>query len=569
MDNIYFIIDFDSTFIKSEALEELAKIALKNTSEEKIIKKIQEITRLGMEGKIPFNQSLKERIKLFKATKTDLEKLIKILKKSISPSILRNKNFFKKNKDKIYIISGGFKEYILPIVKSFGISEDHILANKFIFNKDQIVGFDEKNLLSQENGKVKQIKALNLKGKIYIIGDGYTDYQIKKQGLAEKFFLFCENVKRNSLLNLADYILPNFDEFLYLLNLPRAFSYPKNRIKVLLLENINNEAVKLFEKEGYQIDYYSSSLEKEKLIEKIKDISILGIRSKTYVDENILLQAKKLLTIGAFCIGINQINLKEANKQGIAVFNDPYSNSRSVAELVIGEIIVLFRKIFYKSQKLHQGIWDKSANDCYEIKGKKLGIIGYGNIGTQVSVLAESLGMEVYFYDIVEKLPLGNAKKCQTLKELLKIADVVTVHIDGRKNNYNLIGEKEFSLMKDGVIFLNLSRGFVVNINALVKYIKNGKIKGAAIDVFPNEPLKSQDKFKIELQNLPNVILTPHIGGSTEEAQRKIGLFVAKKIIEYINTGNSMLSVNFPNLNLPPQKKLIVLFIFIKTFLEF
>lgn len=216
MNNVYFIIDFDSTFIKLEALEELAKIVLRNNPEkEKIIEKIKKITKMGMEGKIPFNQSLKERINLLKARKSDLDKLIKILKKSITPSFLRNKIFFKKNKDKIYIISGGFKEYILPLIKYFGLEEKNILANQFIFNKkNEIIGFDKKNFLSQENGKVKQIKALNLKGKIYVVGDGYTDYQIKKYGLAEKFFLFCENVKRENLLNLADYVLSNFDEFL-------------------------------------------------------------------------------------------------------------------------------------------------------------------------------------------------------------------------------------------------------------------------------------------------------------------------------------------------------------------
>jgi len=268
-----------------------------------------------------------------------------------------------------------------------------------------------------------------------------------------------------------------------------------------------------------------------------------------------LVKAKKLLAIGAFCIGTNQIDLKTASQKGITVFNAPYSNTRSVVEIAIGEIIMLYRRIFEKNKKLHQGIWDKLVKNCFEIRGKKLGIIGYGNIGSQLSVLAENLGMEVYFYDAVDKLALGNAIKCESLKELLGKVNVVTLHVDGRETNKNLIGYKEFKLMKDKVLFLNLSRGFVVDIKALADNIKNGKIAGAAIDVFTNEPRKNNEKFICQLQNLPNVILTPHIAGNTEEAQKNIGDFVTKKIIDYINTGNTMLSVNFPNIQLPQQKK--------------
>ena len=334
----------------------------------------------------------------------------------------------------------------------------------------------------------------------------------------------------------------------------RITSFPKNKIKILLLEGISDKAVECFKKEKYQIQTLPHALNEEELIKAIKDVFILGIRSKTKITENVLNSAKRLLTVGAFCIGTNQIDLQAASQKGVAVFNAPYSNTRSVVELALGEMIVLNRKAFDKSLKLHQGIWEKSAKNCFEIRGKKLGIIGYGNIGSQLSVLAENLGMKVYYYDVVEKLALGNAIKCSSLSELLKQVDIVTVHIDGRKENKNFIDEKEFNLMKDGVIFLNLSRGFIVNIEALAKYIKSGKIAGAAVDVFPYEPASGKEKFVNCLQNLPNVILTPHIAGSTEEAQENIGQFVSGKIIDFINQGDTQLSVNFPNLHLPPLK---------------
>ena len=233
------------------------------------------------------------------------------------------------------------------------------------------------------------------------------------------------------------------------------------------------------------------------------------------------------------------------------MFNAPFSNTRSVVELALAEIIILMRDIFGKSNSLHKGIWDKSASGSFEIRGKKIGIIGYGKIGSQLSVLAEDLGMDVYYYDVIDKLALGNAKKCNTLSELLKKSDIVTLHIDGNKSNTNYISEKEFKQMKSGVIFLNLSRGHVVNIEALAKHLKSKKVKGASIDVFPYEPSGNDEKFISELQNLPNVILTPHIGGSTEEAQKNIGNFVPKKIIDFINSGNTFYSVNFPEMQLP------------------
>jgi D-3-phosphoglycerate dehydrogenase len=330
-----------------------------------------------------------------------------------------------------------------------------------------------------------------------------------------------------------------------------SISYPKNRIKVLLLENIHKDAVRMFKAEGYQVETLSGSLNEEELSEKIKDVLILGVRSKTNVTAKVLQNAKKLLAAGAFCVGTNQIDLNACSKRGVIVFNAPFSNTRSVVELVVGEIIMLMRGIFDKSMKLHKGVWDKSSQGSYEVRGKKLGIIGYGKIGSQLSVLAEDMGMEVYFYDMLEKLAMGNAKRCNTLKELLKKCDIITVHVDGSEQNHSFIGNREFKQMKDGVIFINLSRGFVVDINALAENIKSGKVKGASIDVYPDEPVSNDENFISELQNLPNVILTPHIGGSTDEAQKDIANFVPAKIIDFINSGNSYYSVNFPNIQLP------------------
>ncbi|RYD87951.1 MAG: phosphoglycerate dehydrogenase, partial [Sphingobacteriales bacterium] len=366
-----------------------------------------------------------------------------------------------------------------------------------------------------------------------------TDYEIMEAGLADKFYAFTENVERDSVLEKAKHIAPTFDEFLYQNLLPMTISYPKNRIKVLLLENVDPEAERLFKEEGYQIEIVPGGLDEDELCERIGQVSILGIRSKTQVTKKVLDHAGRLISIGAFCIGTNQIDLETCLRKGISVFNAPYSNTRSVVELALGEIIMLSRNVFGKSQKMHNGEWDKSAKNSTEIRGKKLGIIGYGSIGSQLSVLAEAVGMEVYYYDIVERLQLGNAKKCATLNQLLELADIVSLHVDGRPANKNLIGKAEMETMKPGAILLNLSRGHVVDLEALAEFIRNGKIIGAGVDVFPYEPKDNSEPFASELQGLPNVILTPHIGGSTSEAQRNIGQFVPGRIIEYINTGNT------------------------------
>ncbi len=551
--NKYFVIDFDSTFTKVEAFDVLADISLSDHPEREARKaQIVKITNQGMDGSISFRESLEQRLHLLAPSKKHLPFLITKLKGCVSESFKRNKEFFQQHADNIYIISNGFKEFIEPIVTEFGVKPENILANEFRFDDTgKVIGFDQENPLSANGGKVEQLQKLNLPGDIYVIGDGYTDYEIKHAGLANKFFAFTENVERENVKSKADHITPSLDEFLYLNKLNTVISYPKNRINVLLLENVHPVAVDLLKAEGFNVETYHAALTEEELCEKIKNVSVLGIRSKTQVTAKVLENANRLMTIGAFCIGTNQIDLKTATKKGIAVFNAPFSNTRSVVELAIAEMILLMRNIVDKSVKMHKGVWDKSAKGSFEVRGKKLGLVGYGNIGTQLSVIAESLGMKVLYYDVEERLSLGNAVKCKSLKEVLEQADVISLHVDGRAANANLIGTKEFALMKKGVIFINLSRGHIVDIQALRENILSGKVAGCAIDVFPHEPVSNDDEFVSELRGLPNTILTPHIGGSTSEAQENIGNYVPGKIMDYINTGSTSNSVSFPNITLP------------------
>ena len=335
----------------------------------------------------------------------------------------------------------------------------------------------------------------------------------------------------------------------------KPLSFPKSKINVLLLEKLDKSAEEKFKKEGYNVEIFEGSLDEVELIKKIKNISILGIRSKTVISKTVIDSAERLLSVGAFCIGTNQIDLKHCSNNGIAVFNAPYSNTRSVVEIVIAQIINLLRSIVKKSNEMHDGKWSKDSINSHEIRNKTIGIIGYGNIGSQLSVLCESLGMNVLYFDKLDKLSIGNAKKVSSLPELLKESDIVSLHIDGSEENSNFISVKEFEMMKKDSILINYSRGNVVDINALKKYLVNNKLLGAAIDVFPKEPLNNSEKFQSELRGIKNLILSPHIGGSTKEAQKNIGNYVPNKIIDFINTGNTSNCVNFPTLSLPEQRE--------------
>lgn len=332
-------------------------------------------------------------------------------------------------------------------------------------------------------------------------------------------------------------------------------SYPREKVKILLLENIAETAVKKFSGGGYpNIRKMSRALSEEELIHEIKDVHLLGIRSKTNITQKVFNHAAKLQAIGCFCIGVNQVDLDAATRAGVAVFNAPYSNTRSVAELVIGASIMLIRRIPAKNVAAHEGQWMKESKGSYELRGKTLGIIGYGNIGSQVSVLAEALGMKVIFYDIETKMPLGNATDKKSLKTVLAEADIVTLHVPENDSTNNLINKTTLRYFKKGAILINYARGEVVDIKALAKAISEEQIGGAAVDVFPAEPEKNGDAFDSPLRNLPNVLLTPHIGGSTEEAQMNIGEDVSSKLYNYIERGISFGSHTVPALSLPPQE---------------
>jgi D-3-phosphoglycerate dehydrogenase / 2-oxoglutarate reductase len=333
---------------------------------------------------------------------------------------------------------------------------------------------------------------------------------------------------------------------------PSETSFPKDQIKVLLLENIHTSAHALISNEGFQLEFASSALGEAELIDRIADIHVLGIRSKTRIAERALAAAKRLLTVGCYCIGTNQVDLDAANRHGVPVFNAPFSNTRSVAELVIAEIIVLARQLADRTREMHEGRWRKVANASFEVRGKTLGIVGYGHIGMQVGILAESLGMTVLFHDIVPRLPMGNNRPVESLHRLLNQSDFVSLHVPETPQTKGLIGEAEFAAMQKGSYLLNLSRGTVVDVAALALALETGRLAGAALDVFPDEPESNTNSFAFQLQNRANVILSPHVGGSTEEAQDAIGREVTKSLIKLVNSGATTGSVNFPQVE-PPQ----------------
>ena len=324
-------------------------------------------------------------------------------------------------------------------------------------------------------------------------------------------------------------------------------------MRALLLENVHDDAAFALRDAGFEVERLDRALREDELVAAVKDVHVLGLRSNTHLTRRALDAADELLAVGAFCIGTNQIDLAAAVDKGVAVFNAPFSNTRSVVELAVSEIIALTRRLTDKNTAMHAGVWDKSAVGSHEVRGRRLGIVGYGNIGSQLSVLAEALGMRVLFFDTADRLALGNARRCGTLDELLAESDVVSLHVDGRSSNSGIFGEEQFARMRPGSIFLNLSRGFVVSHEALREHVVSGHIAGAAVDVFPVEPKAKGEEFASVLRGLPNVILTPHVGGSTEEAQQDIGHFVAGKLRDYVADGNTSLSVNLPPVTLPRE----------------
>jgi D-3-phosphoglycerate dehydrogenase len=552
------VLDFDSTFTQVEALDILAElVAAADPARAADVGLIKTLTDQAMSGEISFAEALQRRVQLLKPTREDIAALVEVLKEKVSASIVRNRAVFDEHAGKIRIISGGFHDFVDPVVAEYNIAPEYVLANRLIFNEEGVaIGIDLTNPLSQDGGKAIALQALNVSGAVVMVGDGWTDFEVFKGGAADRFYAFTENVARDKVVQAAraggdaTRVAASFDEVLHAEGYEGRYSFPRSKMKVLLLENIHPDAVRRFREEGYDVSTVKGALDEEALIEAIAGVHILGIRSKTHVTSKVLEAADKLMAVGAFCIGTNQIDLKACSQSGIAVFNAPYSNTRSVVEMVIGLIVMLTRNIPDKSVAMHKGKWDKSATGSHEVRGKTLGIVGYGAIGSQLSILAESFGMRVIYYDLAEKLSLGNAKRYRSLDALIAEADVISLHVDGRADNKNLFGPAQFARMKDGVIFINLSRGHVVDIAALAKALESGKVHGAAIDVFPEEPRTNDDPFSSQLMGLKNVILSPHIGGSTEEAQEAIAEFASERLLGFLNRGDTTFSVNMPHVAL-------------------
>lgn len=547
-----YIFDFDSTLVRIETLEALAEIALAGAPEAALVRaKIAALTEQAMTGDLPFGEALRRRLALLPLTRAHVAELADRILDEGTPSVRRNLRFFRETADRIVILSGGFREIIAPLAAHLHIAADRVLCNDLTYDPDgRVTGVDQANPLAHADGKTAAIRALGLAGPVVMVGDGWTDAEVRLSGAADRFHAFTEVTRREKVVVAADAEAASMDEFLHAEGLAGRWSYPRARIRILLLENIHPAAVRRLEEAGYTVESRKGALDETALIAALKGVHILGVRSKTRVSARVLEAADRLMAVAAFCIGTNQIDLDAAADRGVAVFNAPYSNTRSVVELAVGLTISLLRDVADKSGAMHRGVWNKSADGSRELRGKTLGIVGYGAIGSQLSVLAEALGMRVIFHDLTERLALGNARRMSSLDALLAESDVVSLHVDGRDDNTNLIDATRLSRIKPGALLLNLSRGHVVDIGALAQALGSGRIGGAALDVFPDEPATNAEPFDSPLCGLRNVILTPHIGGSTEEAQEAIGEFAAERLLAYLNRGDTTFCVNLPNVQL-------------------
>jgi len=550
---VQLVFDFDSTVVAVEGLDELARIALADDPDrERTVEAIEAITRDGMSGAIGIDESLRRRLAMLTITRRHLDAVVRLLRRRLSPSFRRHVAAVRRNADRIHVVSSGFREYLEPVCRDLGIPPERVHCNEFRWKGGKVAGFDAASPLARPGGKARLVKSLKLPGRVVAVGDGITDAEIRDAGAAHEFVAYCENVEREAVVARADRVARSVDEVLWLYRLPGSPSFPKSRMAALLCENIHPEAAQALREEGYRVEALSDALGEEELARAIKGVSILGIRSKTRLTARVLQEADRLLAVGCFCIGTDQVDLSASAVRGVAVFNAPYSNTRSVVELAIGEIVMLMRRVPDSSRLLHDGGWRKSAAGCTEVRGKVLGIVGYGHIGSQLSILAEAMGMQVVYHDLEERLALAHARKCRSLAELLGKSDAVSLHVDGRASNRGLVGERELRKMRPGAVLLNLSRGHVVDLDALASSIRAGHVGGAAIDVFPEEPLSNRDPFDCPLRGLPNVILSPHVGGSTAEAQQAIGEFVAARLVDFVNTGGTSGSVNLPQISAPP-----------------
>lgn len=545
-----YVFDFDSTLVGIETLEALADIALEASPDGDAIRgEIASLTSHAMDGSLPFAIALKRRLELLPLTQAHVEALAGRIVGELTPSVARNLDFFRDNA--VVIVSGGFREIIAPVAQRLGVPPAQVLCNDLTYDAEgRVSGVDPANPLLKDGGKSAALRGLDLKGPVVMIGDGWTDAEVRQSGAADRFYAFTEVVRRDRVVAAADAEVRSMDEFLHVEGLAGRWSYPRDRIRILLLEAIHPAAVERLREAGYSVETRQGALDEDALIEALRGVHVLGVRSKTLVSARVLEVSNRLMAVAAFCIGTNQIDLAAAAARGVAVFNAPYSNTRSVVELAVGLTIALLRDVTDKSAAMHRGEWNKSASGSRELRGKTLGIVGYGAIGSQLSVLAEALGMRVVFHDLTERLALGNARPMRSLDALLAESDIVSLHVDGRAENAGLIGAAQLARMRPGALLLNLSRGHIVDVGALAQALGSGRIGGAAVDVFPEEPATNAEPFDSPLRGLPNVILTPHIGGSTEEAQEAIGVFAAERLLAYLNRGDTTFCVNLPNVQL-------------------
>lgn len=525
----YFVIDFDSTFTQVEAMEELAAISLKNDPDrELIIEKIKQLTDLAMEGKMPFPKSLKARIALLSAKKYHLQMLVNKLRKKVSVSFARNKAFFKEYQGRVFIVSGGFKEFIEPVVKPYFIDADCVFANTFVYDKkNNIIGADEDNFLAQEQGKVKLLKHLKLKGNVCVIGDGYTDYELFEAGVAHSFFAFTENISRPSVISKAQNIASSLDEILYQENLPMAISFPKSKIKALLWGEQCFDTEVLLKKEAYQIKKLPLKSDTETLLQEAQQAHIILFQPNADYKKLLQLKESKCLLMGVWGELDDKDFALSLAKRGIALFGSSYAHTRSVLELGLLKILHLFR--------LQEE----------ELPGKVIGIVGYGHSGSLLSVMASHLGMEVLYYDIDERPPLGNAKRMKFLPDLLKKSDLVFLAAGKRFNKEQLIGAKELKLMKHQALLVNMGYDYAIDLDAVKEALNSGKLGGFGIDCLLEATHKKTQKFPFTISTLNKRL-------ATHQTRNNIAEIVCERAIDFINTGSSQACDNFPRLNLPP-----------------
>jgi len=567
------IFDFDSTILNVEGVELILQQALRRLdpkAHSQCMSKLAQITYLADIGETPMADASQQRFEVVPVFKDDVQTAATQVLSVVNPKANETLAALQAAGKRIFIFSTGTDELVRPVTRALRVDDDHVFTNQLIYDgKDKVIGFNENNPLFLSVGKGYLAEQLKINGRLAggtaVVGNGASDLAMRKNGVAKMFVYFSAGQPNEEIRRQADFVIERFDQLLPLFFSENELSNEKMKVLydqqrgvevgtkpvIWLLEAIHEEAIKKFRLQGLEPRSFARALSSQELSADAGDVNVLGIRSQTRLTAKTIQALPHMWVIGAFCIGTNQIDLAAAANAGIPVFYAPYSNTRSVAELVVGEIIMLMRRIPEKSGAAHAGKWLKSAAGCYEIRGKTVGIIGYGHIGSQVSVLLENLGMSVCFHDIVDKLPLGNAQRASGLEELLARSDVVTLHVPDTPETRNLIAASQLKRMRPGSYLINSSRGKVVDLMALRTELDSGRLAGAAVDVFPEEPNQSCDGFVTPLQGAANVIITPHIGGSTQEAQMNIANYVSDKLLRFVQTGATNGSINFPEVDLP------------------